>query len=405
MCLNGKHILLGVTGGIAAYKCATLVRLLVKAGAEVRVIMTPTSKAFITPLTLATLSKNPIGVDFYNPENGDWNSHVSYGIWADLMVIAPATANSMAKMANGVADNLLLTSYLSAKCPVMVAPAMDLDMYKHVATQRNMAQLRSDGVMFVEATDGELASGLVGKGRMAEPEQIFGAISTFFATEAVNDFQGKRVLISAGPTYEKIDPVRFIGNYSSGKMGFALADEFARRGATVTLVAGPVDRITKDQGINRIDVESAEEMYNAMVSRTEDSDIVVSCAAVADFTPESRAESKVKRGEDDLVIRLKPTKDIAAELGRRKHAGQLLVGFALETDNESVNAKSKLERKNLDLIVLNSLKDSQACFGFDTNKVTLIERNGGVTECSLKAKSEVATDIVNKIKEIYNEGE
>lgn len=405
MCLNGKHILLGVTGGIAAYKCATLVRLLVKAGAEVSVIMTPTSKAFITPLTLATLSKNPIGVDFYNPENGDWNSHVSYGIWADLMVIAPATANSMAKMANGVADNLLLTSYLSAKCPVMVAPAMDLDMYKHVATQRNMAQLRSDGVMFVEATDGELASGLVGKGRMAEPEQIFGAISTFFATESVNDFQGKRVLISAGPTYEKIDPVRFIGNYSSGKMGFALADEFARRGATVTLVAGPVDRITKEQGINRIDVESAEEMYDAMVSRTEDSDIVVSCAAVADFTPESRAESKVKRGEDDLVIRLKPTKDIAAELGRRKHAGQLLVGFALETDNESVNAKSKLERKNLDLIVLNSLKDSQACFGFDTNKVTLIERNGGVTECSLKAKSEVATDIVNKIKEIYNEGE
>ncbi len=405
MCLNGKHILLGVTGGIAAYKCATLVRLLVKAGAEVRVIMTPTAKAFITPLTLATLSKNPIGVDFYNPENGDWNSHVSYGIWADLMVVAPATANSMAKMANGVADNLLLTSYLSAKCPVMVAPAMDLDMYKHVATQRNMAQLRSDGVMFVEAADGELASGLVGKGRMAEPEQIFSAISAFFAAGAMNDFQGKRVLISAGPTYEKIDPVRFIGNYSSGKMGFALADEFARRGAIVTLVAGPVDRVCKEHGVERIDVESAEEMYQAMISRTDNSDIVVSCAAVADFTPEVREESKVKRGEDDLVIRLKPTKDIAAELGRRKHAGQLLVGFALETDNESVNAKSKLERKNLDLIVLNSLKDSQACFGFDTNKVTLIERNGGVTECSLKAKSEVATDIVNKIKEIYNEGE
>lgn len=405
MCLNGKHILLGVSGGIAAYKCASLIRLLVKAGAEVRVIMTPTAKAFITPLTFATLSKNPIGVDFYNPENGDWNSHVSYGLWADLMVVAPATANTMAKMANGVADNLLLTSYLSAKCPVMVAPAMDLDMYKHVATQRNMAQLRADGVLFVEATSGELASGLVGKGRMAEPEQILLAIERHFACGVMNDFQGRRVLISAGPTYEKIDPVRFIGNYSSGKMGFALADEFARRGATVTLVAGPVDRATKEQGIERIDVESAEEMFNAMVSRTDNSDIVVSCAAVADFTPEVRAESKVKRGEDDLVIRLKPTKDIAAELGRRKHAGQLLVGFALETDNESVNAKSKLERKNLDLIVLNSLKDSQACFGFDTNKVTLIERDGGVTECSLKAKSEVATDIVNKIKEIYNEGE
>ncbi len=405
MSLKGKHILLGVSGGIAAYKCASLIRLLVKNGAEVRVIMTPTAKAFITPLTLATLSKNPIGVDFYNPENGDWNSHVSYGLWADLMLIVPATANTMAKMANGVADNLLLTSYLSAKCPVMVAPAMDLDMYRHVATQRNMAQLKADGVFFVEATEGELASGLTGKGRMAEPEQIFQAVTDFFDSSELKDFQGKHVLISAGPTYEKIDPVRFIGNYSSGKMGFALADEFARRGANVTLVAGPVDRVCKEQGVERIDVESAEEMYQAMISRTENSDIVVSCAAVADFTPESCAESKVKRGEDDLVIRLKPTKDIAAELGRRKHNGQLLVGFALETDNESVNAKSKLERKNLDLIVLNSLKDSQSCFGFDTNKVTLIERNGEVTECSLKAKSEVATDIVNKIKQIYNEGE
>lgn len=405
MSLKGKHILLGVSGGIAAYKCASLIRLLVKNGAEVRVIMTPTAKAFITPLTLATLSKNPIGVDFYNPENGDWNSHVSYGLWADLMLIVPATANTMAKMANGVADNLLLTSYLSAKCPVMVAPAMDLDMYRHVATQRNMAQLKADGVFFVEATEGELASGLTGKGRMAEPEQIFQAVTDFFDSSELKDFQGKHVLISAGPTYEKIDPVRFIGNYSSGKMGFALADEFARRGANVTLVAGPVDRVCKEQGVERIDVESAEEVYQAMISRTENSDIVVSCAAVADFTPESCAESKVKRGEDDLVIRLKPTKDIAAELGRRKHNGQLLVGFALETDNESVNAKSKLERKNLDLIVLNSLKDSQSCFGFDTNKVTLIERNGEVTECSLKAKSEVATDIVNKIKQIYNEGE
>lgn len=405
MSIQGKHILLGVTGGIAAYKCANLIRLFVKAGAEVRVIMTPAAKAFITPLTLATLSKNPIGVEFYNPENGDWNSHVSYGLWSDLMLIAPATANTLGKMANGIADNLLLTSYLSAKSDVMVAPAMDLDMYRHVATQRNMAQLKSDGVLFVEAEEGELASGLTGKGRMAEPEQIFEAVKAYFEAVDKKDFIGRRVLISAGPTYEKIDPVRFIGNYSSGKMGFAIADEFARRGATVTLVAGPVDRKCKEQGIERIDVESAEEMFNAMVAHTDDSDIVVSCAAVADFTPEIRAVSKVKRGEDDLVIRLKPTKDIAAELGRRKHAGQLLVGFALETDNESANAKSKLERKNLDLIVLNSLKDSQACFGFDTNKVTLIERNGGVTECSLKAKSEVATDIVNKIKEIYNEGE
>lgn len=405
MSLKGKHILLGVSGGIAAYKCANLIRLFVKEGAEVRVIMTPTAKAFITPLTLATLSKNPIGVDFYNPENGDWNSHVSYGLWADLMVIAPATANTMAKMACGVADNLLLTSYLSAKCPVMVAPAMDLDMYRHVATQRNMAQLKSDGVLFVEAEEGELASGLCGKGRMAEPEQILASVRQFFADSKLNDFAGKKVLISAGPTYEKIDPVRFIGNYSSGKMGFAIADEFAKRGAQVTLVAGPVDRKTECDSIVRVDVESAEEMYQAMVSRCDESDIVVSCAAVADFTPETRAESKVKRGEDDLVIRLKPTKDIAAELGRRKHEGQILVGFALETDNEGANAKSKLERKNLDLIVLNSLKDANACFGFDTNKVTLIERNGIVTECSLKAKSQVAKDIVNQLKHIYNEGE
>ena len=403
MGLKGKHILLGVSGGIAAYKCANLIRLFVKAGAEVRVIMTPTAKAFITPLTLATLSKNPIGVDFYNPENGDWNSHVSYGLWADLMLIAPATANTMAKMASGVADNLLLTSYLSAKCPVMVAPAMDLDMYKHVATQRNMAQLKQDGVLFVEATDGELASGLVGKGRMAEPEDIFAAVESHF--NDMTDFQGKKVLISAGPTYEKIDPVRFIGNYSSGKMGFALAEAFANRGAQVTLVAGPVDRVVHNSEILRIDVESAEQMYNAMTLHCEEADIIVSCAAVADFTPEVCANSKVKRGEDDLVIRLKPTKDIAAELGRRKRKGQLLVGFALETDNEGANAKSKLERKNLDLIVLNSLKDSNACFGFDTNKVTLIERNGAVTECALKQKSMVAEDIVNKVKQIYYEGE
>ena len=403
MGLKGKHILLGVSGGIAAYKCANLIRLFVKAGAEVRVIMTPTAKAFITPLTLATLSKNPIGVDFYNPENGDWNSHVSYGLWADLMLIAPATANTMAKMASGVADNLLLTSYLSAKCPVMVAPAMDLDMYKHVATQRNMAQLKQDGVLFVEATDGELASGLVGKGRMAEPEDIFAAVESHF--NDMTDFQGKKVLISAGPTYEKIDPVRFIGNYSSGKMGFALAEAFANRGAQVTLVAGPVDRVVHNSEIVRIDVESAEQMYNAMTMHCEEADIIVSCAAVADFTPEVCANSKVKRGEDDLVIRLKPTKDIAAELGRRKSKGQLLVGFALETDNEGANAKSKLERKNLDLIVLNSLKDSNACFGFDTNKVTLIERNGAVTECALKQKSMVAEDIVNKVKQIYYEGE
>lgn len=403
MGLKGKHILLGVSGGIAAYKCANLIRLFVKAGAKVRVIMTPTAKAFITPLTLATLSKNPIGVDFYNPENGDWNSHVSYGLWADLMLIAPATANTMAKMASGVADNLLLTSYLSAKCPVMVAPAMDLDMYKHVATQRNMAQLKQDGVLFVEATDGELASGLVGKGRMAEPEDIFAAVESHF--NDMTDFQGKKVLISAGPTYEKIDPVRFIGNYSSGKMGFALAEAFANRGAQVTLVAGPVDRVVHNSEIVRIDVESAEQMYNAMTLHCDEADIIVSCAAVADFTPEVCANSKVKRGEDDLVIRLKPTKDIAAELGRRKRKGQLLVGFALETDNEGANAKSKLERKNLDFIVLNSLKDSNACFGFDTNKVTLIERNGAVTECALKQKSMVAEDIVNKVKQIYYEGE
>ena len=399
MCLNGKHILLGVTGGIAAYKCATLVRLLVKAGAEVRVIMTPTSKAFITPLTLATLSKNPIGVDFYNPENGDWNSHVSYGIWADLMVIAPATANSMAKMANGVADNLLLTSYLSAKCPVMVAPAMDLDMFAHPSTQKNLDILRSYGNHIIEPTAGELASHLVGKGRMEEPEKIIEALEAFFAQQ--NDLTDKKILITAGPTYEKIDPVRFIGNYSSGKMGYALAEECANRGAKVVLVSGPVNLQIHHPNISCIHVESAKEMYEAAKEAYEDADAGILCAAVADFTPVCTAEQKIKREKDDLMLQLKPTQDIAASLGALKKDRQLLVGFALETNDETAHAQDKLQRKNFDFIVLNSLNDKGAGFRVDTNKITIIDREGA-TPYPLKNKAEVATDIIDRLVACIN---
>ena len=393
--LKGKHIILGVTGSIAAYKAATLTRLLVKEGASVKVVMTPLAKEFITPLTMATLSKSPIMVDFYNPENGDWNSHVDLGLWADLYLIAPASANTIGKMAGGIADNLLLTTYLSAKCPVMVAPAMDLDMYKHPATQRNLKVLQSFGNIIIEPESGELASGLIGKGRMEEPERIVAFIADYFARQ--EDFKGKKVVVTAGPTYEKIDPVRFIGNYSSGKMGLAIAEEFAGRGAEVVLVCGPVNLKTSHPAIRRVDVESAVQMYEVTSKEFVNSDVAVLSAAVADFTPKEKADHKIKRGKDDLLLELLPTKDIAAELGRIKTVSQLLVGFALETNDEEMNALSKMQRKNLDMIVLNSLNDKGAGFSVDTNKVTILDKAGDKTVYELKTKVEVAKDIVDQI--------
>lgn len=393
--LRGKHIILGVTGSIAAYKAATLTRLLVKEGASVKVVMTPLAKEFITPLTMATLSKSPIMVDFYNPENGDWNSHVDLGLWADLYLIAPASANTIGKMAGGIADNLLLTTYLSAKCPVMVAPAMDLDMYKHPATQRNLKVLQSFGNIIIEPESGELASGLIGKGRMEEPEKIVSFITDYFARQA--DFKGKKVVVTAGPTYEKIDPVRFIGNYSSGKMGLAIAEELAGRGAEVVLVCGPVNLKTCHPAIRRVDVESAAQMYEVTSKEFVNSDVAVLSAAVADFTPKEKADHKIKRGKDDLLLELLPTKDIAAELGRIKTVSQLLIGFALETNDEEINALSKMQRKNLDMIVLNSLNDKGAGFSVDTNKVTILDKAGDKTVYELKTKVEVAKDIVDQI--------
>lgn len=396
--LRGKHIVLGISGSIAAYKAASLARLLVKEGAEVKVVMTPLAKEFITPLTMATLSKNPILVDFYNPENGDWNSHVSLGLWADLLLIAPATANTIGKMAAGIADNLLLTTYLSAKCPVALAPAMDLDMYQHPATRRNLDILKSYGNWIIEPEEGELASGLTGKGRMEEPEKIVAFLSMLWSR--AKDLAGKKVLLTAGPTYEKIDPVRFIGNYSTGKMGFALAEEFAARGAKVILVAGPVNLKTASAAIHRIDVVSAADMFEQVMQFADQCDIVVSCAAVADFTPKQKSEVKIKRGQEELCLELQPTRDIAAELGRRKRKGQLLIGFALETNDEAGNALQKLRKKNLDLIVLNSLRDKGAGFGGDTNKVTLIDKNEQQYAYNLKSKQEVATDIVDRIADL-----
>lgn len=393
--MQGKHILVGVTGGIAAYKTAYLIRSLVKQGAEVRVVMTEMAKQFITPLTLATLSKNPIAVDFFDPENGQWNSHVSLGLWADCYVIAPATANSIAKMANGVADNLLLTTYLSAKCPVVIAPAMDLDMYRHEATQQNISTLRRRGVTIVEAEDGELASGLVGKGRMAEPETIAQAISDLFKHNP--RFDGKTVMVTAGPTYEKMDPVRFIGNYSSGKMGYAICEELAARGANVILVSGPVKVSARHSNIRVIHVESAHEMYEACVANFPSADAAIMTAAVADYTPSSRADQKIKR-VGEMTLSLSPTEDIAAAMGAMKKANQRLVGFALETNDEEQNAAKKLQKKNLDFIVLNSLNDKGAGFGVDTNKITIFESNGNHTAYELKSKVDVASDIVDKLE-------
>ena len=395
MKLQGKNILLGVTGGIAAYKAAILIRLLVKEGAQVKVVMTKLAKEFITPLTMATLSKNPILVDFFDPENGQWNSHVDLGTWSDLYVIAPATANSMGKMANGIADNLLLTTYLSAKCPVMLAPAMDLDMFLHPANQKNIETLRSYGNIIVEPESGELASGLIGKGRMAEPEVITEKIIEFFQSK--KKLNNKRILVTAGPTYEPIDPVRFIGNFSTGKMGFAIAEELANNGAEVILVTGPTHLQIKHPNIKRFDIQTADEMFTASINVFESCDAAIMSAAVADFKPSKKFDQKVKRGKDDLNINLIPNKDIAAELGKIKKQNQVLVGFALETNDELNNAFKKIKNKNLDLIVLNSLNETGAGFGYDTNKICIIDKEGKKQDFELKQKTEVAVDIVDAL--------
>jgi phosphopantothenoylcysteine decarboxylase / phosphopantothenate---cysteine ligase len=399
--LKGRKILLGVTGGIAAYKAANIIRLLVKEGAEVKVVMTSHAKEFITPLTLATLSKNPILVDFFNPEDGKWNSHVDLGLWSDLYLIAPATANTIGKMAAGIADNLLLTSYLSARCPVFIAPAMDVDMLNHPATQRNLNTLRSCGNTIIEPASGELASGLTGKGRMAEPEEIAEVIKTFFSKKKSNSpLKGVPVFINAGPTVEPIDPVRYISNYSSGKMGIALAEMAASFGATVTLVLGPVNIRPSNPDIKIIDVTTADEMHRASVKAFAKCKIGILAAAVADFTPGKVASSKIKRGEGTMSIDLIPTCDIAAELGKKKTGKQILAGFAVETDNELDNAIAKMKRKNLDLIILNSLRDKGAGFGHDTNKITMIDINNNIDKFELKTKREVAQDILKKISSL-----
>ncbi len=393
--LENKKIVLGVTGSIAAYKACILARLLIKKGAEVQVVMTPSAKEFITPLTLATLTQKPVVSEFFDRRDGSWHSHVSLGLWADAMLVAPASASTIGKMANGIADNMLVTTYLSMKAPVFVAPAMDLDMYAHPSTQANLQKLQSYGNHIIEPGTGFLASKLEGKGRMEEPEKIFEVLEQYFAKQ--QKLAGKKVLITAGPTYEKIDPVRFIGNYSSGKMGFALAGVCAEQGAEVTLICGPVMLQTSHPNIKRIDVESAQQMYEAATKHFPKTDIAILCAAVADFTPKTTADKKIKRKGDDLTIKLQPTQDIAAALGAQKKKKQVLVGFALETDNELKNAKDKMERKNLDLIVLNSLQDKGAGFRVDTNKVTIIDRHNGLTAYDTKTKREVAEDIVECI--------
>lgn len=393
--LQGKHILLGITGSIAAYKAAMLCRLLRVAGAEVKVVMTPTAKEFITPVTMATLSKNPIAVEFYNPENGDWHSHIAMGEWADCYLIAPATANTIAKMAYGIADNLLLTTYLSARCRTVVAPAMDCDMFCHTATQENIAKLRERGVVILESPEGELASGLMGKGRMMEPEQIVEEIKNLFAAQQT--LKGKRVMVTAGATIEAIDPVRYISNHSTGKMGYAIADSLAKRGAEVVLVSGKT-ALHVPQGVRRVDVVSAEDMYEAAVREFEAADCAVMCAAVADYTPAEVSDSKIKKSDAEFTLSLRKTKDIAYELGKVK-GSRKIVGFALETNDEQSNAEKKLASKNLDMIVLNSLRDKGAGFGCDTNKVTFIDASQR-EELPLMSKAEVAERIVDRIEKI-----
>lgn len=394
--LKGKNILVGVTAGIAAYKSAFLIRLLVKAGANVKVIMTPSAPEFITPLTLSTLSKNPVLLDFAKDKTGEWNNHVELGLWADAFVVAPASANTLAKMANGLCDNLLLATYLSARCKVYVAPSMDLDMYKHPATVENLKRMKSFGNLVINPGTGELASGLHGEGRMAEPEEIVDYLQQDL-TQSLS-LKGKKVLVTAGPTYEAIDPVRFIGNHSSGKMGFAIAEEFALQGADVTLVCGPNSLKTVNSNINRIDIISAEELYTASVKAFKTSDIAVLSAAVADYKPAKVADQKIKKANGSKTIELVPTHDTLQELGKLKKPKQLLVGFALETENETEHAKAKIKKKNLDLIVLNSLNDKGAGFKTDTNKITLIDKHNKSVKFELKSKADVAKDIVSTIK-------
>ncbi len=393
--MKGKKILIGVCGSIAAYKTALLIRLLVKAGAEVKVIMTPSATDFITPLTLSTLSKNPVGLNYFNSQTGEWANHVENGLWADVLIIAPATANTLGKMANGICDNLLIATYLSAKCPVFFAPAMDLDMYIHPSTKRNIDLLKSYGNRLIEVGHGELASGLSGDGRMQEPEIIFDTLRNFFLNS--NSLQGKKILVTAGPTYEAIDPVRFLGNRSSGKMGFAIADQLAMRGAEVTLVSGPTHLKNKNHNIQLTLVESAEEMFKACMSDFSKMDVIIMSAAVADYKPLEIADQKIKKKSDELSIKLVPTQDILKEMGVMKKGNQFLVGFALETENEVENAKEKLTRKNLDLIVLNSLNDIGGGFNSDTNKITIINKAGQQQSFAMKSKSEVAQDLVNVI--------
>lgn len=393
--LSNKNIIIGVTGGIAAYKSAFLVRLLVKAGANVKVIMTPASQEFITPLTLSALSKNPVLTNFAT-STSEWNSHVDLGLWADAIIIAPATANTIAKMANGICDNLLLAVYLSARCNVFVAPSMDLDMYKHPSTAENLKRLRSFGNGIIDPGKGELASGLHGEGRMAEPEEIIAFLEKEFSKNL--PFTGKKIVVTAGPTYEAIDPVRFIGNHSTGKMGFAIAEEFAHQGGKVTLICGPNSLSGSNKNIKRIDVTSAEELYNASVKEFKLADIAVLSAAVADFKPLKTADQKIKKSKALTSIQLTPTKDTLAELGKIKKSNQVLVGFALETENEIENAKLKIKNKNLDLIVLNSLNDKGAGFKTETNKITIIDKHNKIYNFELKSKSEVAKDIVKKIE-------
>lgn len=401
--LNGKKIVLGITGSIAAYKACLIIRQLVKRGAEVQVVITPAGKEFITPVTLAALTRKPVISEFFASRDGSWHSHVELGMWADAMVIAPATASTIGKMANGIADNMLVTTYLSMKAPVFVAPAMDLDMYAHPATQANIERLRAAGNIIMEPASGALASGLEGKGRMEEPEDIVKKLDMYFDEKyyANSPLWGKTVLITAGPTHEKIDPVRFIGNYSSGKMGFALAEECARRGAKVKLVAGPVS-MNASERIERIDVETTEEMFDATVKAFDEADAAILCAAVADFKPAKVADNKIKRGENGLTLQLQPTHDIAAELGRRKKRDQFLVGFALETNDEERNAKDKLQRKKLDFIVMNSTRNKGTTFGCDDNQVTIIS-NTAEKEFPKKPKTEVARDIIDELEIPFRE--
>ena len=394
--IAGKKIVLGITGSIAAYKACLIIRGLIKRGAEVQVVITPAGKEFITPVTLSALTHKPVISEFFSQRDGSWHSHVDLGLWADAMLIAPCTASTLGKMAHGIADNMLITTYLSMKAPVFIAPAMDLDMYSHPATQENLRTLIGYGNHVIEPGCGFLASGLEGKGRMEEPEKIIQALEDFF--QAQQDLRGKKILITAGPTYEKIDPVRFIGNYSSGKMGFALAEECAKRGAEVTLIAGPV-ALSCSSGIHRVNVESCQEMYNASIEAFPWQDAAILCAAVADFKPATTADRKIKRGEDGLRLQLEPTQDIAASLGKMKREEQRLVAFALETDHEESNAESKLKKKNADFVVLNSTRNKGTTFRTDDNQIIIVSPQGK-KEYGKKPKSEVARDIVNELVSI-----